>query len=149
MSLGLLVCQLLALLAGGLFTGASVYISIVEHPARLACATNLAATVFGPSYQRAQRMQASLAAVAALAGAGAWWLGGGAAWAAGGFLMFAIVPYTLIAIRPTNRKLLDPRLERSSPRARALLERWGRLHALRSIASATAFLLFVLGALLG
>ena len=148
MSLGLLLCELLALLAGGLFTGASVYISIVEHPARLACATELAATVFGPSYRRAQRMQASLAAVAALAGAGASWLGGGPAWAVGGFLMFAIIPYTLIAIRPTNRGLLDPRLERSSAQARALLQRWGRRHALRSIASAAAFLLFVLGALL-
>jgi len=149
MSFGALLCQLVALMAGGLFTGAAAYISLVEHPARLACATELAATVFGPSYHRARRMQASLAAAAGLAGVAAWWLGRGPAWAAGGVLMLAIIPYTLVAIRPVNQGLLDPRLERSSPEARALLQRWGRRHTLRTVASVAALLLFVLGALLG
>jgi len=47
---------------------------------------------------------------------------------------------------PTNKRLLDPTLERSSPEAHALLAKWGRLHAVRSVAGVAAFTLFVLGA---
>ena len=45
----------------GLFAGAALYITVVEHPARMECGTTLAATEFGPSYRRATVMQASLA----------------------------------------------------------------------------------------
>jgi hypothetical protein len=45
----------------------------------------------------------------------------------------------LIVILPTNKRLLDPTLDRGSPEAAALLERWGRLHAVRSVASGVAF----------
>jgi hypothetical protein len=148
-SLGLVTCQGLALLCGALFAGAALYISLVEHPARLACSTELATTVFGPSYRRATKMQAGLAALSALAGAGAWALGGGWTWAAGGGLMALIILFTLIAILPTNRRLLDPRLARGSPTARALLERWGRLHAVRSVLGLAAVGLFLVPALVG
>src|SRR5206468_5807429 len=47
-------------LACGLFTGAAVYISLVEHPARMKCGVELAATEFAPSYRRATIMQANL-----------------------------------------------------------------------------------------
>jgi hypothetical protein len=36
----------------------------------------------------------------------------------------------LIAIFPTNHRLLDPTLDRSSAEAHRLLTRWGRLHEL-------------------
>ncbi|MGH7350362.1 MAG: DUF1772 domain-containing protein [Candidatus Rokuibacteriota bacterium] len=42
---------------------------------------------------------------------------------------------------PTNKRLLDAGLDRTSPEAGALLARWGRLHAVRSVASGAAFLL--------
>ena len=148
MSLLRLLCEGGALLTGALFTGASVYISLVEHPARLACSTELATTVFGPSYRRATTMQAGLAAVSAVTGAGAWALGAGWTWAAGAGLMALIIAYTLIVIRPTNRRLLDPRLARGSRDARDLLERWGRLHAVRSITALMAVGLYLVPLLL-
>jgi hypothetical protein len=138
-----LLCEGGALLSGTLFAGAAVYISLVEHPARLACSTELATTVFGPSYRRATAMQASLAAVSAVAGAGAWALGSGWTWAAGAGLMTLVIAYTLVVILPTNRRLLDPRLVRGSRDARALLERWGRLHAARSIMALVAVGLYL------
>jgi len=49
-----------------LFTGAAVYISLVEHPARMECEVELAATEFPPSYRRASVMQAILAALGLL-----------------------------------------------------------------------------------
>ncbi|HWP91979.1 MAG TPA: hypothetical protein VNN20_07270 [Thermodesulfobacteriota bacterium] len=45
--------QFLAVLTAVLFTGAAIYINLVEHPARMECETELATTVFGPSYKRA------------------------------------------------------------------------------------------------
>jgi len=69
----------------------------------------------------------------------------GDAWVAlGAILLGAVVPFTLVAIMPTNKQLLDPALDPHSERATALLVRWGRLHAVRSVSSGTAFLLFVL-----
>src|SRR5580765_7159876 len=59
----LVLFELIATLCAGLFAGAAIYITLVEHPARLECGTELAATEFGPSYRRATLMQASLAAV--------------------------------------------------------------------------------------
>ena len=62
----------LATLCAALFAGAAIYISLVEHPARLECGTELAATEFGPSCRRATILQASLAALGLLAGVTAW-----------------------------------------------------------------------------
>ena len=57
------IAEFVAVLACSLFTGASVYINLVEHPARMECGVAIAATEFAPSYRRATIMQASSAAV--------------------------------------------------------------------------------------
>ncbi|MGA7925792.1 MAG: DUF1772 domain-containing protein [Candidatus Sulfotelmatobacter sp.] len=49
----------------------------------------------------------------------------------------------LIAILPTNNQLLNPTLDRRSAETERLLARWGRLHAVRSVLSAMALLLFL------
>ena len=123
----MLAFEFVAVLAATLFAGAAIYINIVEHPARMECGTELAAAEFGPSYRRAAVMQAVLAIVSAVAGIGAWLQGGSLTWIAGAALIFAVVPFTLIAIMPTNRKLLSPELDRTSNAARRLLEHWGAL----------------------
>ncbi|MDJ0926849.1 MAG: DUF1772 domain-containing protein [Gammaproteobacteria bacterium] len=126
-----------------LFAGAAIYITVAEHPARLECGTELAATVFGPSYRRAAVMQASLAIVAGVAGGAVAWLQSSAVWATGTVLIFSVVPFTFIAIMSTNRQLLDARRDRASPETADLLQRWGRLHAVRSVLSAVATCLFI------
>jgi hypothetical protein len=65
-------------LATALFTGAAVYISFVEHPARLQCPTRHALEQWRPSYKRATMMQASLAVTGSLLGIVAWLTGSGA-----------------------------------------------------------------------
>ena len=109
------------------------------------CGTALAAAEFGPSYRRATVMQASLAVAAFLTGTWAWWLNSIAAWLVGGILIGAVVPFTLIAILPTNKKLLDPLLDRNSELARRLLKKWGRLHAVRTVLSVLALVIFLAG----
>jgi hypothetical protein len=141
-----MLLELVALICTGLFAGAALYITLVEHPARLECGTASAVTEFVPSYRRAALMQASLAAVGCLAGVGAWARGGGAMALVAGLLLGAIIAFTLIVILPTNTRLLDPALPRDSAEAAALLVRWGRLHAVRTVASVVAFLLLGLRA---
>ncbi len=131
--------ELIATLCPGLFAGAAIYITLVEHPARLECGTELATTEFGPSYSRATLMQASLAAVGLVAAIVAWVQVRGLLVLVGGLLLGAVIPFTLLVILPTNKRLLDPGLDRRSAEAAALLERWGRLHAVRSVLSGLAF----------
>jgi uncharacterized membrane protein len=131
-------------LSSPLFAGAAIYINVAEHPARMECGTELAATVFGPSYKRAAAMQVSLALVAT--GTGlllSWLMDDRVMWLVGAMVMFAVIPFTLIAIMPTNRQLLDPELDRSSEATRRLLQKWGTLHAVRSILSLAASCIFL------
>jgi len=122
-----------AVLAAALFAGAAVYVSLVEHPARMECGAELAATEFGPSYRRGAVMQASLAILGTVAGLGRFAAGGGPLWLWGGLAIFASVPFTLVVIFPTNKRLLEPGRDRRSVETRALLVRWGRLHAVRTL----------------
>ena len=48
-----LLLEIFATLAAGLFSGASIYINLVEHPARMQCETAVALVQFAPSYKRA------------------------------------------------------------------------------------------------
>jgi hypothetical protein len=135
--------ELFATLSAGLFAGAAIYINLVEHPARLQCGTLIALKEFAPSYKRATVMQASLAVVSFLTAIGAWLMGSNAWWMIGGVIILSVVPFTLIATLPTNKQLLDPGLEMSLDLAGELLNRWGKLHAIRSILSLASFLIFV------
>jgi uncharacterized membrane protein len=133
----------LATVASGLFTGAAIYINLVEHPARMQAGTQLALTEFAPSYHRATRMQVSLAALGFVSALRAWRSSGDARWLVGGGVLVAVIPFTVLAILPTNKQLLDPATARDLEHAKQLLTRWGRLHAVRSIASLASLLLFV------
>lgn len=135
--------QFITILSSALFTGAAIYINVAEHPARMECGTELAATVFGPSYKRAATMQVSLALVATGTGLLSWWMDGRILWLVGTMVLFAVIPFTLIAIMPTNRQLLNPGLDRTSETTRLLLRRWGMLHAVRSALSLVASCIFV------
>ncbi|MDX2168454.1 MAG: DUF1772 domain-containing protein [Deltaproteobacteria bacterium] len=135
---------LIASLSAALFAGAALYITLAEHPARLQLETRAAAMQWAPSYARATRLQAPLALVSALAGIGAWLADGGVGWLIAALLIGAVVPFTLIVVMPTNRQLLAPDRDLASPETRTLLQRWGRLHAVRTALSLTALLLDLL-----
>ncbi|MEO6029266.1 MAG: DUF1772 domain-containing protein [Candidatus Binatia bacterium] len=138
--------ELLATGCAGLFAGAAIYINLVEHPARVECGNALALHEFGPSYRRATRMQASLAVTGSLTALIAWLTGAATSFLVAGLVLGAVVPFTLVVLYPVNARLLDPTLAPTSPEADELLARWASLHAVRSLASAFAFVL-ELGAL--
>jgi hypothetical protein len=136
-----MVLELIALLCTGIFAGAAIYISTVEHPARMECGIPLALAQFRPSYRRAAVMQATLAAIGCLSAVSAWAQGRGALVLLAGILLGAVIPFTLVVILPTNKRLLAPGLAPGSVESAALLVRWGRLHAVRSAASGVSFVL--------
>ena len=135
---------LIALVATGTFAGAAVYVSLVEHPARVSCGVQVALKQFGPSYKRGAVMQASLALIGMAAGFGLAWQARDGWYALAALLLGAVVPFTLIVIFPTNARLLDPSLAADEANAMRLLTRWGQLHAVRTIVSSAAFLILVL-----
>jgi hypothetical protein len=135
--------RILAVLAAALFAGAALYINIAEHPARLKLDTRAAASQWAPSYTRATWMQAPLAVVSLGCGIAAWLMGGGAGWIVAALLIGLVVPFTYLGIMPTNKALLTPGRDLGSPDTRALLERWGKLHAVRTVLSLAATLLYL------
>jgi hypothetical protein len=52
-------------------------------------------------------------------------------------------PYTLLAIMPTNRRLKAVSPAEAGAPTSALLERWARLHAIRTVLGFAATLIFL------
>jgi hypothetical protein len=135
---------LIAFLVAALFAGAAIYVSVAEHPARLALDDAAALAQWKPSYRRGKLMQASLALLGSLLAFWVWWKGGTMIWLIGGLLLLANWPVTLILIMPVNRRL--EATGTADAETRALLIRWGRLHLIRTALGAAAALV-MLGAL--
>jgi hypothetical protein len=135
------IAEFVAVLSCSLFTGAAVYVSLVEHPARMQCGVEIAATEFPPSYRRGAVIQATSATLGLLSSISAWLSGAKFWWLVGGIVLGSVIPFTLIVILPTNKLLLKPTLDKRSVETERLLTRWGALHAVRTILSGVAMLL--------
>jgi hypothetical protein len=122
-----------ALAVAALFTGAAIYISWAEQPARLALDDPWMLAQWKPSYRRGFLMQASLAVIGFILGALEWMVTGHVIWLAGGAALLANWPFTLLAIMPVNRKLEETPIELANEETRSLIERWGMLHGVRSV----------------
>jgi hypothetical protein len=133
----------LALLVAALFTGAALYINVVEQPARLQLGDNALLTEWKPSYKRGLAMQAPLAVIGCLLGLLAWWQTGRWLWLVGGLLLVANWPYTLIVVMPVNRKLMATELSNAGRDTRRLIEHWARLHAVRTALGSVATVIFL------
>jgi hypothetical protein len=138
--------QFLATLACAMFAGAAIYINVVEHPARMSCGTEVAATEWAPSYKRATWMQAPLAVLGSVCAVLAWLAGSNIWWLIGGVLLGLVVPFTFLVIMPTNARLLSPDLDKRLEETGQLLERWNKLHGVRSLLSGVALVIFLLNA---
>ena len=137
------IAEFIAVLSCALFTGAAIYITFVEHPVWMQSGEELAATEFALTYRRATAMQATCAAVGLLSSLAAWLAGATFWWLIAGVLLGLVILFTLIVLLPTNKRLLSRALDRGSAEAERLLARWGRLHAVRSVLSGLALLLFL------
>jgi len=131
-----------AMVSATTFTAWALYVSVVEHPARLDLGGTAGRAQFGPSYRRAAPWQASFAAVALVSGAALAALTWRWTWLAGALAIGAAIPLTLVVIMPTNHRLLGPEPLHEAESLR-LLRRWGRLHALRTVLGGLGLLVFL------
>jgi hypothetical protein len=131
-----------ALVFATLFAGAALYISLVEHPARLGLADGPMLAHWQPSYKRALPIQSRLAIAGGAAGLIAGYLSEDWRWFAGSTLLLANWPFTLLVIMPVNKRLMAMREGEAGAGSRAMLVQWGKLHNIRSALGAATTLLF-------
>lgn len=137
-----MILSLTALLAATVFAAMALYITLVEQPARLALDDGPMLAQWQPSYRRALPIQSGLAVIGGVAGlvVGYWLMDW--RWLAGAVVLLANWPFTLVIIFPVNKRLMATKPRDADASSRALLVRWGRLHAVRSALGVIAALIF-------
>ena len=132
-----------ALVFATLFAGAALYISLVEHPARLGLADGPLLAQWQPSYKRALPIQSGLAIAGGAAGLIVGYLSADWRSFAGSILLLANWPFTLFVIMLVNKRLMAMHVSEAGAESRAMLTQWGKLHNVRSALGAVTTLLFV------
>lgn len=136
-----------ALAVASVFTGAAFYINFAEQPARLDLDDRSLLEEWKPSYKAGFAMQATLALVGFVLGFLEWLVSGELAWLLGSLLLLANWPFTLFVIMPVNKILMATPIDQAGPQSRALIERWGQLHAVRTALGAAATAVFIWAAI--
>ncbi len=133
----------LALIVAAMFSGAAFYVGFAEQPARLLLDDRALLSEWQPAYKRGTAMQAPLAVIGFLLALATWLQTGHWAWLMGALVLGANVPYTFLVIMPTNNRLMATDPADAGPDGRALIEKWGALHAGRTALGLAATLIFL------
>lgn len=127
--------EVISFIFTGLFAGVALYISFVEQPARLGSAPEVALAEWRFSFKRAAILQIVLVTIGVLSAIAAFYSGRGVSVLVAGILLAIVMAWTLIAVMPVNRQLLDPARTSTTPDTDVLLKKWGKLHMIRTIAA--------------
>jgi len=139
-----MIAGLIALAAAAAFAGAAFYVGFAEQPARLLLDERALLTQWKPSYKRGFIMQASLAVISAAFGFLAGFQLHDWRWAVAAVVILANWPYTLFVMLPTNKKIAAWPVDQAGAESRALIVKWGTMHAVRTVlgvAAAVGYLL--------
>jgi hypothetical protein len=133
----------LALIVAAVFSGAAIYVNAVEQPARIGLDDQALLEEWKPSYKRGTMMQAPLALAGFVLGAVAWWQTRELLFLAGGIAMLANWPWTIFVINPVNAALNAIEPPQAGATTRALIAKWGKLHAVRTALGLVAVITFL------
>jgi hypothetical protein len=138
----------LALVVAAVFSGAAIYVNVVEQPARFALDDRALLAEWKPSYKRGLAMQAPLALAGFALSLVAWWQTRDLLFLVGGAMMLANWPWTLLVINPVNAVLVATESSQAGVETRTLIEKWGRLHAVRTAFGFIAVFAFLIASVL-
>ena len=138
-----MVAGQLALMVAAAFAGAAFYVGFAEQPARLELDDRSLLVEWKPAYKRGFTMQAPLEVIGFLLGTLAWWQTGGWPWLIGAVILIANWPYTLLGMMATNNRLMAVEVDKAGPESRAMIRRWARLHAVRTVLGVAATIIFL------
>jgi hypothetical protein len=130
---GQMILRSLMLFCSSLQSGAALYTSLVSHPTRIKCGPRNGVLLFSKTYQRTARLQAMLGMTASMASFFSYSIpGGDDLILIAGLCSLSGVAYTMLFVFQVDCQLLDPTLDDEEAQS-LLLEKWGRLHALRTL----------------
>jgi hypothetical protein len=133
---------LYAFAAAAAFLGATIYIGLVEQPARLALSTRAMFREWTLSYRRATVTLSVFAVASAILALIQFRINGDLRWIIGGITILASWPYAYFVIMPVNVWLCAIPPGRAGSPVRKLMRDWGLLewgHALIGFAAVCAF----------
>ncbi|THD48346.1 MAG: DUF1772 domain-containing protein [Bradyrhizobium sp.] len=116
----------LALALAAAFSGAALYVNLVEQPARLALDDAAMLDEWGPSDRRGVALLATLSLLSAALGLLTYFASQDVRWAIGALIVLLAWPYTLFAMSPLNNQILAL-APRDIGAARVLVRQWGLL----------------------
>lgn len=122
----------IALLFVGLFAGTCLYVALVAQPARARLEDAVALQSFKASLASSRRLQPLLAALGVLATLGVCVLEPTPLRLAALLVQAPVIPATLLLVTPVYKALEAPALELEPSKAVPLLDKFGRLHAIRT-----------------
>ncbi len=122
-----------------LFASSCLYVSMIEHPARLNMNVKDALQQFQLTFPRVATLQSTFALLATGSGLLHYYYMKDSKMLTAVLLVASAVPYTFIALMPTNRLLLDnENASKDLVKSRSLLEKWGKLHLYRTVVGLVA-----------
>jgi hypothetical protein len=134
--------ELLALVVAAFYSGAALYVNLVERPALLALDDRAALVGWKIALKRGAVIQAPLCVIGFLLGLVAWVETRSVAEAVGCLAMLAGIPWTVAMILPINKALQATAPEAAGERSRAQLQRWYALHSVRTALGLLALIAF-------
>jgi anthrone oxygenase-like protein len=133
----------LSLIAAALFSGAAIYVNVAEQPARLHLGYQALLIQWKSAYKRGVAMQAPLALIGCVLSLLAGWQTRDRLWFFGAAILVTNWPHTLFVIAPVNKQLKRIHSAGAGPESHTLIEKWGKLHAIRSTLGLAATLTFL------